>query len=323
MKSPKRNAILISVIVPVYNTEKYLSKCIDSILKQSFKNFELLLVDDESTDSSGSICDFYLKKDNRVVVIHQKNSGVSCARNKGLDVAKGKYIAFVDSDDFVDTDYLEILYRSLISSKSDIATVYCTKFSSEDSLQFESDETKPEPLIIDSLEKYYSSFSERGNVDVVWNKLYKKILFDDLRFPPSKRYEDVYLIHRILTKCHSFCITNRHLYFYRQHENSFINNSNKIDLLWVYNGLISFYCTEYLNVSLLTMNIYNAISLSHRLKIASRQGRMPSYRDELTMLHKTLRRVLKKRVVSKRFSVFILLFLICKPLCYALLDRKK
>ncbi|WP_303690572.1 glycosyltransferase family 2 protein [Megamonas hypermegale] len=104
---------IISIIVPVYNVEKYLKRCIESILNQTFKNFELLLLDDGSTDSSGSICDKYAKKDNRIIVKHKKNQGVSATRNLGIDIAKGEYITFVDSDDWIENDYLEKMYLKI------------------------------------------------------------------------------------------------------------------------------------------------------------------------------------------------------------------
>ena len=104
----------ISIIVPVYNVEKYLEKCIDSILNQSYQNLEIILIDDGSTDNSGSICDEYKKKDQRVQVIHQKNQGQSSARNAGLNIAKGSYIGFVDSDDWIEQNMYEKLYKNII-----------------------------------------------------------------------------------------------------------------------------------------------------------------------------------------------------------------
>lgn len=102
---------LISVIVPVYNVEKYLSRCVDSIIGQTYSNLEIILVNDGSTDLSGAICDEYKKKDKRIVVIHQKNGGLSQARNSGMEIMSGKYVAFVDSDDYISEDYIEYLFR--------------------------------------------------------------------------------------------------------------------------------------------------------------------------------------------------------------------
>jgi len=112
---------LISIIIPVYNVEDYLARCLESILFQSFKDFEVLLIDDGSTDGSGKICDAYAQNDTRIRVIHKVNGGVSSARNVGLNNANGQYISFVDSDDFVHPCFLEFLYNSIKSSKADIS----------------------------------------------------------------------------------------------------------------------------------------------------------------------------------------------------------
>ena len=116
---------LVSIIVPVYNVEKYLSKCIESILSQDYNNFECILVDDGSKDGSGKICDDFAAKDNRIVVIHQKNGGVSKARNSGLEIARGEYISFIDGDDFVKKDYISYMYRLIKQNNAEIAV--CTK----------------------------------------------------------------------------------------------------------------------------------------------------------------------------------------------------
>ena len=111
----------ISIIIPIYNVKEYLKRCVDSVLNQSYKNIEVILIDDGSTDGSEKICDEYAKKDKRVVVVHQKNSGVSASRNKGIELATGKYIGFVDSDDYIHKDMFEKLYNSLISTSSSIS----------------------------------------------------------------------------------------------------------------------------------------------------------------------------------------------------------
>ena len=117
--------IEISIIVPVYNTEKYITRCINSILEQTFENWELLLIDDGSRDSSGKICDIFQKKDSRIKVIHKKNEGVSIARNLGITLSKGNYITFVDSDDWIDKDYLELMYIAIKKMNVDILVTGC------------------------------------------------------------------------------------------------------------------------------------------------------------------------------------------------------
>ena len=112
---------LISVVVPVYNVEKYIDKCINSIINQTYKNLEIILVDDGSPDNCGNICDEYAKKDNRIIVIHKENGGLSDARNTGIEVSKGKYITFIDSDDYISDNYVSFLYNLIIEYKADIS----------------------------------------------------------------------------------------------------------------------------------------------------------------------------------------------------------
>ena len=112
---------LISVVVPIYNVENYIKKCVDSILSQTYKNLEIILVDDGSPDNCPQICDEYAQKDNRIKVIHKENGGLSDARNAGIDISKGKFITFIDSDDYIEKDYVEVLYNSIKENASDMA----------------------------------------------------------------------------------------------------------------------------------------------------------------------------------------------------------
>ena len=125
-----KNIDLISIIIPVYNVEQYLSRCIDSVINQTYKNLEIILIDDGSTDDSGEICDEYALKDNRIKVMHKQNGGVSSARNEGLDISKGNYIGFIDSDDFIEKDMYEFLYDLLTKNNCDISC--CNKFIFKD-----------------------------------------------------------------------------------------------------------------------------------------------------------------------------------------------
>ena len=111
---------MISIIIPIYNVEKYLEKCLDSILNQTYKNLEIILIDDGSTDNSPNICNSYCEKDKRIKIIHKNNEGVSSARNKGIELSKGKYIVFIDSDDYVSNEHIEVLYDCIISNNVDL-----------------------------------------------------------------------------------------------------------------------------------------------------------------------------------------------------------
>lgn len=179
---------LVSVIVPIYNVEKYLYKCIDSIVNQTLKDIEIILVDDGSTDNSGKIIDEYAKQDARIVAIHKENGGQSSARNIGLEIAKGKYVGFVDSDDWISNDMYELLYKSIIEDNYDISVCGRCAYSSENQ-KLNEVSIKDETINLDeiSLQNYVASKLFYSHTVVVWNKLYLKDIIDKYKI----RFEDV------------------------------------------------------------------------------------------------------------------------------------
>ncbi|MBO0454297.1 MULTISPECIES: glycosyltransferase family 2 protein [Enterococcus] len=200
----------ISIIVPVYNVEKYLKKCVDSILNQTFKDFELILVDDGSPDNSGMICDEYAEQDSRVRVIHKENGGLSDARNAGIDVAKGKYIGFVDSDDYIAEDMYELLYRNIIKEDADLSIcgiydVYPGKTLKKKELFYK---------VLDSIETMILIF-HGNNISVhAVNKLYRSHLFSSIRYPLGKYHEDSFIIVDIIDLCNKIVIDSTQSYYY-------------------------------------------------------------------------------------------------------------
>lgn len=211
----------ISIIVPVYKVEKYLSKCIDSILNQTFQEFELILVDDGSPDNCGRICDEYASRDSRIRVIHQENKGISAARNAGLDIAKGEYIAFVDSDDWLEIDTYEFLINNIVKSNADIASCGLRNCYENDSSIENYDAGLVKNIVLSKDQCFEMIFSKNDMITVyAWNKLYKAEVFSDLRYPEGKVYEDAFVILDILLRCNSMFITTKKLYNYRRHENS-------------------------------------------------------------------------------------------------------
>ncbi len=212
---------LISVIVPVYNVEDYLCQCLDSILRQSYKNLQIILVDDGSTDQSGKICDEYGKKDKRIEIIHKANGGLSDARNVGLASATGKFIAFVDSDDYIaDTLYETLLGKIRLSN----APIAMCGFWAVD----EGGKKIPERSSSDFKEGRYTkqevferlSFDDGWNLVVVWNKLYSRKVLERLWFPTGKLHEDQYIFCDLISACDSIYITPKKFYCYRQRKNS-------------------------------------------------------------------------------------------------------
>lgn len=214
---------LISVIVPVYKVEKYIHKCIDSILNQTFRDFELFLVDDGSPDHCGKICDEYAVKDDRVIVIHKENGGLSDARNVAIDRAKGDYLTFIDSDDYVALDYLESLYNALIQSDSDIAISNITTFAENG--QYDNEFYK----ITDKIEvlegKDIFSTIYRPNACA---KLYKRFIFDDIRYPVGRLYEDAFVYHDVLSKANRIVLTGANSYYYLVRDDSIMRQEYKL-----------------------------------------------------------------------------------------------
>lgn len=209
----------ISVIVPVYNVEKYIHQCIDSILDQSFSNFELVLVDDGSPDNCGNICDKYSLKDNRIVVIHRENGGLSAARNSGIDWvienSNSSYITFIDSDDWVNKNYLEQLLFAVCDGDADISICGICSFSDGDTVNAQCKYMSPRYLSgrKTCLEYYHLNWT----VPIAaCAKLYKKDLFQDIRFPEGKVYEDQGTVPRLWFCANNVAlITDCELYNYR------------------------------------------------------------------------------------------------------------
>ena len=204
---------LVSIIVPVYNVENYLPKCIDSILAQTYTHIEVILVNDGSQDSCPQICDEYAGKDSRVRVIHQTNGGRSRARNVGLDSATGEYIMFVDADDWVDADYVEKLYDVAISNNAQLAVGRYRLVYSDSVL----DESTGEILVLEDaepLEFYVRGYANYQNANAVWVKLYQRELLEGIRFVEGKYFEDVMFVTRVYAKCTKCIYFDQALYNY-------------------------------------------------------------------------------------------------------------
>lgn len=224
---------LISVIVPVYNVEKYIKKCINSIITQSYNNIEIILVDDGSTDSSGKICDLYKKLDNRIIVVHKINGGLSSARNEGLNIAKGKLISFVDSDDYIEKDFLKELKDNMRKYNSDISI--CNINYIKDGKKIIKNKYLIDDFYVSGKDKFNTIFNEYDSISVyAWNKLYKIELFNNVRFPYGKIYEYSYILCNLLDESNIVSYTSKTLYNYVYREESIgnrfgINHFNKID----------------------------------------------------------------------------------------------
>lgn len=207
---------LISIIVPVYKVEKYLDRCVNSLINQTYKNIEIILVDDGSPDNCPVMCDKWAENDNRIKVIRKQNGGVSSARNVGLNIAAGEYIGFVDSDDWVDEDMYSHLFFLIEAYNADISCIDFFKMTDEKCVP----DKKKEIIKIYDNEKYLKKFFKIGSQETVyytWNKLYKKSLIPDNPFPSSYSVgEDVIATYLMIRNAQTVVSSSKKMYFYRQ-----------------------------------------------------------------------------------------------------------
>jgi exopolysaccharide biosynthesis predicted pyruvyltransferase EpsI len=223
---------LISIIIPVYKVEEYLDRCVQSVINQTYKNLEIILVDDGSPDSCGAMCDQFANEDSRVVVIHKENGGLSDARNVGISIAHGEYIGFVDSDDYIDLDMFEFMYNGLLEYSADISvcnfyTVRPEKKISTDLVRF--------PEVLNSEEALSRLLTDRLIPNYAWNKLYRRKLFENVLFPVGRLYEDIGTIYLVFFRAEKVVLLNRPKYYYWRRMGSIVNGwsiSSLIDRCW-------------------------------------------------------------------------------------------
>jgi glycosyltransferase involved in cell wall biosynthesis len=224
---------LISIIVPCYNVEGYLKECVDSLVAQSYSNIEVLLIDDGSTDATSAIAKDYSEKSDKVFYHHRVNGGLSAARNTGLELARGEYIAFVDSDDWVDENYISSLYDALKSGYADFSVCgYIKEFegdaSANESVSFDRDMVLSSHSAMNILGDIYPK--ENVLLVVAWNKLFKRSVLENIRFPEGRIHEDEFTIHRFIGAADSIAVTTANLYHYRIREGSITSGKKKQDL---------------------------------------------------------------------------------------------
>ena len=256
---------LISIIIPVYKVEKYLEKCIQSVINQTYENLQIILVDDGSPDNCGKICDEYAKKDHRIEVIHKSNGGLSDARNKGLEIAKGEYIGFVDSDDYIEADMYEVLYNLLKQYNADVSicnfyAVSQGKISIKNADNGINEYNRIEILKEILLDKNIQSYA--------WNKLYKKELFDEIKYPIGKKYEDIGTTFYLLEKCNKVVVTGKSEYYYINRQDSIVNNVTETTITDYIELIMQRY--DYIEENIKELSSYNKDYLKRILKTADK-----------------------------------------------------
>lgn len=227
---------LISVIIPVYNVEKYLKRCMDSVLKQTYSNIEIIIVDDGSKDTSGSLCDEYGKKDSRITVFHKENGGLSSARNFGLERVSGNYVCFIDSDDFIHENYISFMYDKIIKNDADICYCKSTKFT--DDAQIKNEIENEKTVVIEKEEAIKQLLLNDGIIkNYIPLALYKKTLFDNIRFPEGSNFEDIATTYKILDASKKIIVNNKTLYYYFINNDGITQKMKKQDIVDRFNNM--------------------------------------------------------------------------------------
>ena len=267
----------ISIIIPVYKVEKYIRKCVDSAINQTHLNLEIILVDDGTPDNSGKICDEYAQKDTRIKVIHKKNGGLSDARNFGLDIAKGKYIFLLDSDDYIEKDTIEYLYELCERYNADIG-IGKTRFLYENQQSNIKSPSKDNIKIYNTEEALETMLYSQEFTNSAWNKLYKTELFANIRFPVGKLYEDLATTYKLISKSKQTVLGSKYTYNYiMNRDNSIMNkkfNIKRMEGLDFCEEILDFVSKKYPTIKnaaisrlyIECISIYNEIPMGKQFK---------------------------------------------------------
>ncbi len=221
---------IISVIIPVYNVEKYLPECLDSVINQTYSSLQIVLVDDGSTDNSGKICDDYAKKDNRITVVHQANQGAGAAKNVGLDLVEGEYLSLIDSDDYIDLDFYEILVSRIEKHNADVVQCLFRNTFVNNSYDRKYNFLSTSNRVLSS-KKYLFEMLYDWKYAVFWNKLFNTSLLGETRFPVGRKIDDDFFTYKLICNAKRIVNINDVLYNYRMRQSSVMNVNDKDRLM--------------------------------------------------------------------------------------------
>lgn len=304
---------LISVIVPVYNVEKYLSNCIESIINQSYKNLEIILIDDGSTDNCGKICDQYSRKDKRIRVIHKENGGLSDARNIGIDNAKGNYITFVDSDDDLDKDFVEYLFTLLKKYNANISI--CPLFVKRKDTIVKPAYNKIEKILTKKECIIKLLCDDEISVSAC-SKLYKKSLFKNIKFPLNKLCEDNGTTYKTILLCDKIAFGNIPKYNYYVRQNSIMTsefNVKRFDLLDLTDMMCKDIDDRIPDIEKFTTKrrVYSRFSILRQLSYVKMTDRYKNMRSEIIDYLKSNKKIIlkgKEYDIREKIGIITLLF---------------
>lgn len=299
---------LISVIVPVYKVEAYLDKCVQSIVDQTYRNLEIILVDDGSPDNCGAMCDAWAEKDSRIKVIHKENGGLSDARNAGMAAATGDYIGFVDSDDWIESQMYERLHEAMVTTDSDIAACGIQLVDEGQTLKIT---TSSGTVCCLTPDEAIGGLIQGGGVKAVaWNKLYRRNLLSEELFPVGKSHEDEFFTYRILAKAKKIAYIENELYYYLQRQGSIMQTFNfrRLDCLDAYWERLEFLRSNYPDLyrkDKLEFSIFCTIYYRQVLKLCKTDAQR--YKKKIVQCRKKVRfshKELKSASMKQRIYVY-------------------
>lgn len=304
----------ISVIVPVYNAEQFLDKCISSIIDQTYNNLEIILINDGSTDNSLDICEKYADSDSRIILISKENGGVSSARNKGLEIATGDYIGFIDSDDYISFDMYEKLLIATVKNDADIAE--CGYISTTSDYIVTSKHSLKEEVILRNYECSYNYLKQNNTTNFNWNKLYKKTIFEDIRYSNYKYSEDYVVNVKAFYKCNKKVAINDCCYYHVVNQYSATQQKfkeTKLDIIKAGKEVLEFYEAKYPQLcNLAIIYILNKIRRLYEdlaeSNVLNKKEIKEILINEYKNLYPLVKKDLKKTVTFKKTYVALWIF---------------
>lgn len=284
---------LVSVIVPIYNVENYLARCINSLLQQTYSNIEILLINDGSEDNCELICQEFLARDNRIRYYKKENGGLSSARNFGIDRANGEYLVFVDSDDYVSKEMIKVLLDTSLSNNADMVECAFLEFYENETVNDSNVDNALNNKSYAPYEAINSLICNTGITPIAWNKIYKKEIFDELRYKVGIYHEDEEIIVKLLSTCKKICKINNPLYFYMKREGSITNskfNKKHLDIIKIMDERIKILKRLNCNKHLISLTIVRFSNICNELyaKMLVSNAHLENEKENLIILRKKL-----------------------------------
>ncbi|MGL5549111.1 MAG: glycosyltransferase family 2 protein [Culicoidibacterales bacterium] len=318
--------INLSIIVPVYNVEAYVGRCLDSLLEQDFEDFEIIVVNDGSTDSSGKICDEYAKKDQRIRVIHQENQGVSAARNTGLNWIKGEYIGFIDPDDFIEKDMFKKLYTLCIENNAQIGVCNFQREIKGRRITNNSQKYEKKLTTKEALEELFKGELYRFSL---CNKIFQRHLFMNITFPEGRIHEDLATTYRLFGKAKNTIYTNYAGYIYTVRENSILNkkyNENRLESFIAWNEILEYMNEQFRELMPQVVASYSywcIDNLAYIVKQVETESQQKKYFGIIrTNVKKHYQKIFSNQLLTTKQKIIILIVLIQPMKIKMLIGRK-